>query len=298
MDETRKASPEEQSEILMQALPHMLRYDEAIIVVKYGGHAMGDEAKARDFARDMVLLEQSGVNPVVVHGGGPQIGSMLEKLGIKSRFSGGLRITDKATVEIVEMVLAGAINKQIVGTINAQGGRAVGLCGKDGNMVIARKVGARHGENGADVEDVIDLGFVGEPAKVDITVLEQILGRELIPVLAPVAQGADGETYNINADTFAGAIAGALGAKRLLLLTDVPGVLDKNKQLIKELQVDDIRGLIADGTITGGMIPKVETCIYALEQGVEGVVILDGKIPHAVLIELLTDHGAGTLITR
>jgi acetylglutamate kinase len=273
----------------------MLRYDEAIIVVKYGGHAMGDEAKARDFARDMVLLEQSGVNPVVVHGGGPQIGAMLAKLGIKSQFSGGLRVTDKATVEIVEMVLAGSINKQIVGTINAQGGRAVGLCGKDGNMVVARKVGPRHGDG--DPEEV-DLGFVGEPAKVDITVLEQILGRELIPVLAPVAQGTDGETYNINADTFAGAIAGALGAKRLLLLTDVPGVLDKNKDLIKELKVDDIRGLIADGTITGGMIPKVETCIYALEQGVEGVVILDGKIPHAVLIELLTDHGAGTLITR
>jgi acetylglutamate kinase len=298
MDETRKASPQEQSEILVQALPHMLRYDEAIIVVKYGGHAMGDEAKARDFARDMVLLEQSGVNPVVVHGGGPQIGAMLEKLGIKSHFSGGLRVTDKATVEIVEMVLAGSINKQIVGTINAQGGRAVGLCGKDGNMVIARKVAPRHGGGRSDMEDVVDLGFVGEPAKVDITVLEQILGRELIPVLAPVAQGTDGETYNINADTFAGAIAGALGAKRLLLLTDVPGVLDKNKELIKQLRVDDIRGLIADGTITGGMIPKVETCIYALEQGVEGVVILDGKIPHAVLIELLTDHGAGTLITR
>jgi acetylglutamate kinase len=298
MTETPKASPQEQSEILMQALPHMLRYDDAIIVVKYGGHAMGDEAKARDFARDMVLLEQSGVNPVVVHGGGPQIGAMLEKLGIKSKFSGGLRITDKATVEIVEMVLAGAINKQIVGTINAQGGRAVGLCGKDGNMVTARKVTRHGGANGADIEDVVDLGFVGEPATVDTTVLEQILGRELIPVLAPVAQGADGETYNVNADTFAGAIAGALGAKRLLLLTDVPGVLDKNKELIKELKVDEIRGLIADGTITGGMIPKVETCIYALERGVEGVVILDGKIPHAVLIELLTDYGAGTLITR
>jgi acetylglutamate kinase len=298
MSETRKASPQEQSEILVQALPHMLRYDEAIIVVKYGGHAMGDEAKGRDFARDMVLLEQSGVNPVVVHGGGPQIGSMLEKLGIKSKFSGGLRITDKATVEIVEMVLAGSINKQIVGTINAQGGRAVGLCGKDGNMVTARKVAPRGGDDGSQIEDGVDLGFVGEPEKVDITVLEQILGRELIPVLAPVAQGADGETYNVNADTFAGAIAGALRAKRLLLLTDVPGVLDKNKELIKELKVDDIRGLIADGTITGGMIPKVETCIYALEQGVEGVVILDGKIPHAVLIELLTDHGAGTLITR
>jgi acetylglutamate kinase len=276
----------------------MLRYDEAIIVVKYGGHAMGDEAKARDFAKDMVLLEQSGVNPVVVHGGGPQIGVMLERLGIKSRFSGGLRITDKATVEIVEMVLCGAINKQIVGLINAEGGRAVGLCGKDGNMVIARKVMRAPGPGNIEIEDVVDLGFVGEPAKVDTTVLDQILGREIVPVLAPVAQGADSETYNVNADTFAGAIAGALGAKRLLLLTDVPGVLDKNSQLIRELKVDQIRGLIADGTITGGMIPKVETCIYALEKGVEGVVILDGQIPHAVLIELLTDHGAGTLITR
>jgi acetylglutamate kinase len=296
MNDALKASPQDQAEILMQALPHMLRYDEAIIVVKYGGHAMGDEAAARDFARDMVLLEQSGVNPVVVHGGGPQIGSMLEKLGIQSRFSGGLRVTDKPTVEIVEMVLAGSINKQIVGTINSQGGRAIGLCGKDGNMVIARKV-TRIAADG-DVGDVVDLGFVGEPDKVDTTVLEQVLGRELIPVLAPVAQGGDGATYNVNADTFAGAIAGALGAKRLLFLTDVPGVLDKDKNLIKQLKVDDIRGLIADGTITGGMIPKVETCIYAIERGVEGVVILDGKIPHAVLIELLTDYGAGTLITR
>ncbi len=296
MNDALKASPQDQAEILMQALPHMLRYDEAIIVVKYGGHAMGDEETARNFARDMVLLEQSGVNPVVVHGGGPQIGSMLEKLGIKSRFSAGLRITDKATVEIVEMVLAGSINKQIVGTINAQGGRAIGLCGKDGNMVVARKVSRAGG--GGDVEDVVDLGFVGELDKVDTTVLEQVLGRELIPVLAPVAQGVDGETYNVNADTFAGAIAGALRAKRLLFLTDVPGVLDKDKNLIKHLKLDDIRGLIADGTITGGMIPKVETCIYAIERGVEGVVILDGKIPHAVLIELLTDYGAGTLITR
>ena len=291
-------SAEEQARILAQALPFLRRYAGATIVVKYGGHAMGDEEKARDFAKDMVLLEQSGLNPVVVHGGGPQIGSMLERLGIKSRFSGGLRITDKATVEIVEMVLCGAINKQIVGLINAEGGRAVGLCGKDGNMVVARKVTRSGGAGTIEVEDVVDLGFVGEPAKVDTMVLDQILGRELIPVLAPVAQGADSETYNVNADTFAGAIAGALGAKRLLLLTDVPGVLDKDKQLIKELRVDQIHGLIADGTITGGMIPKVETCIYALERGVEGVVILDGKIPHAVLIELLTDHGAGTLITR
>ena len=297
MTDALKADPQLQAEVLTQALPHMLRYDDATIVVKYGGHAMGDEAHERDFARDMVLLEQAGVNPVVVHGGGPQIGAMLKKLGIESRFSGGLRVTDKATVEIVEMVLAGSINKQLVGAINAQGGRAIGLCGKDGNMVRAKKVSRAPGPGG-DAEDYVDLGFVGEPDKVDTTVLDQILGRELIPVLAPIAQGADGLTYNVNADTFAGAVAGELKAKRLLFLTDVPGVLDKNKNLIKELRISDIHALIADGTITGGMIPKVETCIYAVERGVEGVVILDGMIPHAVLIELLTDHGAGTLITR
>ena len=289
-----QAAAVDQAKILMQALPHMLRYDDAIVVVKYGGHAMGEEDAARNFARDMVLLEQSGVNPVVVHGGGPQIGAMLAKLGIKSSFADGLRITDKATVEVVEMVLAGAINKQIVGFINNEGGRAIGLCGKDGNMVTAKKVVRPEVEG----KPAIDLGFVGDPAKVDATVLEQILGRELIPVLAPIAQGSEGETFNVNADTFAGAIAGALGAKRLLLLTDVPGVLDRDKNLIKQLRINEIPGLIADGTITGGMIPKVETCIYAIEQGVEGVVILDGKTPHAVLIELLTDHGAGTLITR
>src|ERR1700678_2542466 len=294
MAEPLNPTPQQQSEILMQALPHMLRYDDAIVVVKYGGHAMGDEDKARDFAKDMVLLEQSGINPVVVHGGGPQIGTMLKKLGIESHFSGGLRVTDKPTMEIVEMVLAGSINKQIVGSINAEGGRAVGLCGKDGNMVSARKVHRPH----ALGEDVVDLGFVGEPDKVDVTVLEQILGRELIPVLAPVAQGADGETYNVNADTFAGAIAGALKAKRMLFLTDVPGVLDAEQNLIKQLSSEEVRALIADGTITGGMIPKVETCIYALEQGVEGVVILDGKLPHAVLLELFTELGAGTLIHR
>ncbi len=297
MTEISKGSPEEQAEILMQALPHMLRYDEATVVVKYGGHAMGDEATARNFARDMVLLEQSGVDPVVVHGGGPQIGAMLKKLGIVSQFSGGLRITDGATIEIVEMVLCGSINKQIVGYINAEGGRAIGLCGKDGNLMTARKFEREHVPGEVPDTDHVDLGFVGEPERVDTTVLDQI-GRDLIPVLAPVAQGRHGETYNVNADTFAGAIAGALKAKRLLLLTDVPGVLDKNKQIIKELRAGDIRHLIADGTITGGMIPKVETCIYALEQGVEGVVILDGKVPHAVLLELLTDHGAGTLITR
>ncbi len=287
-DDTRDSALQ-QAKILMQALPHMLRYDEAIVVVKYGGHAMGDDEVARNFSRDMVLLEQSGVNPVVVHGGGPQIGSMLKRLGVESRFADGLRITDGETMGIVEMVLAGSINKQIVGYINSEGGRAIGLTGKDGRLLTAKKL---------ERSDGIDLGYVGEPDKVDTTVLDQVLGRELIPVLAPVAQGPAGASFNVNADTFAGAIAGALGAKRLLFLTDVPGVLNKNKELIRELKVADIPGLIADGTITGGMIPKVETCMYAIERGVEGVVILDGQLPHAVLIELLTDHGAGTLITR
>ena len=295
---TDHSDPHLQAEILVQALPHMLHYDEATVVVKYGGHAMGDEKVARDFARDMVLLEQSGVNPVVVHGGGPQIGAMLNKLGIKSEFAAGLRITDKPTVEVVEMVLAGQINKQIVGFINNEGGRAIGLCGKDGNMVLAKKAVRTIVDPETKIEKEVDLGFVGEPDKVDARVLENLLGREVIPVLAPVANGVDGNTYNVNADTFAGAIAGALKAKRLLLLTDVPGVLDKNKNLIKELTVNQIRELIADGTISGGMIPKVETCIYAIEAGVEGVVILDGKVPHSVLLELLTDHGAGTLIRR
>ncbi len=292
------ADAHEQARILAQALPHMQRYDDEIVVVKYGGHAMGDEQVARDFARDIVLLEQTAINPVVVHGGGPQIGMMLDKLGIKSEFKDGLRVTDQKTVEVVEMVLAGSINKQIVGFINEAGGRAVGLCGKDGNMVKAKKVTRTTRDKDSNIEKAIDLGYVGEPADVDTTVLEQILGRELIPVLAPVAAGINGGTFNVNADTFAGAIAGALSAKRLLLLTDVPGVLDKSKKLIPELSLKDARKLIADGTISGGMIPKVETCIDALERGVEGVVILDGKVPHAVLLELLTDHGAGTLIKR
>jgi acetylglutamate kinase len=276
----------------------MQRYDEEIVVVKYGGHAMGEEEMAKSFARDIVLMEQTAINPVVVHGGGPQIGDMLNRLGIKSEFAAGLRITDAATIEIVEMVLAGSINKQIVGFINGAGGRAVGLCGKDGNMVLARKISRSMVDPDSQIEKIVDLGFVGEPEKVDMTVLNQILGRDLIPVLAPLATSREGITYNINADTFAGAIAGALAAKRLLLLTDVPGVLDKSKSLIRELSADDARRLIADGTISGGMIPKVETCLYALEQGVEGVVILDGRVPHAVLLELLTDHGAGTLMRR
>jgi acetylglutamate kinase len=298
MSDTLKTSPQDAARVLSEALPHMQRYDEETIVVKYGGHAMGDETVARSFARDIVLLEQTGINPVVVHGGGPQIEAMLKRAGVQSQFAGGLRITDAKTLEIVEMVLAGAINKQIVGYVNAAGGKAIGLCGKDGNMVVARKATRKVIDPDSNIEKVVDLGFVGEPDKVDTTVLNTVLGRELIPVLAPVCASADGGTFNVNADTFAGAIAGALKAKRFLLLTDVPGVLDKNKQLIPELAAGDVRGLIADGTISGGMIPKVETCLYAIEQGVEGVVILDGKVPHAVLLELFTDHGAGTLIHR
>jgi acetylglutamate kinase len=296
MSEPSKIDPQQTARVLSEALPHMQRYDEEIIVIKYGGHAMGNDEFARGFARDIVLLEQTAINPVVVHGGGPQIEAMLKRAGVQSQFAGGLRITDKDTLEIVEMVLAGSINKQIVGFINAAGGKAIGLSGKDANMVTARKVSRTVRDPDSSIERVVDLGFVGEPAKVDTTVLDTVLGKELIPVLAPVAAGADGGTFNVNADTFAGAIAGALKAKRFLLLTDVPGVLDKNKQLIKEMSAADLRRLIADGTITGGMIPKAETCLYALEQGVEGVVILDGKVPHAVLLELFTDLGAGTLI--
>jgi acetylglutamate kinase len=296
MSASDPVSPEVQARILSEALPYMQRYDEEIIVVKYGGHAMGDEHLARDFARDIVLLEQTAINPIVVHGGGPQIEAMLKKVGVQSQYAAGLRITDAKTLEIVEMVLAGSINKQMVGYINEAGGKAVGLCGKDGNMVVARKLTRTVIDPDSAIEKVIDLGYVGEPDKVDTTVLTQILGRELIPVLAPVAAAANGGTFNVNADTFAGAIAAALKAKRLLLLTDVPGVLDKSKSLIKELSVDDARRLIADGTISGGMIPKVETCIEALDHGVEGVVILDGKVPHAVLLELFTELGSGTLI--
>src|ERR1700752_734598 len=291
-------TPFQQAPILAEALPYMQRYDEATVVVKYGGHAMGAENLAREFARDIVLLEQTAINPVVVHGGGPQIEAMLKRIGVKSQFSGGLRVTDEETLEVVEMVLAGSINKQMVGYINEAGGKAIGLCGKDGNMVVARKLTRAVVDPASAIEKIVALGYVGEPEKVATTVLDQVLGRKLIPVLAPVAAGVEGGTYNVNADTFAGAIAGALKAKRLLLLTDVAGVFDKSKKLIKELTADEARRLIADGTISGGMIPKVETCIDALERGVEAVVILDGKVPHAVLLELFTELGAGTLFRR
>ncbi len=284
--------------VLAQALPYMQRYEGKTVVVKYGGHAMGDPALGQTFARDIALLKQSKVNPIVVHGGGPQIGEMLTRVGIESKFEGGLRVTDAATVEIVEMVLAGSINKQIVALINAEGEWAIGLSGKDGNMVFARKAQKTVKDPGSNIERVLDLGFVGEPVEVDRTLLDLLARSEMIPVIAPVAPGRDGATYNINADTFAGAIAGALGAKRLLFLTDVPGVLDANGKLIEEMTASRARELIADGTVHGGMIPKVETCIEALDRGVEAVVIVNGTQPHAVLIELFTEHGAGTLIRR
>ncbi|MEM0906872.1 MAG: acetylglutamate kinase [Pseudomonadota bacterium] len=285
------------AEIISTALPYMLRYDEKTIVVKYGGNAMGDSMLAKGFAEDITLLTLSGINAVVVHGGGPQIAKMLERLNIKSEFRDGLRVTDRATVEIVEMVLAGSINKDIVSMINDAGGRAVGLCGKDGRMVLAEPLKRTTTDPDSNIEKVVDLGFVGEPVEVRRDVLDVLASQEIIPVIAPVAPGMDGETYNINADTFAGAIAGALGATRLLFLTDVDGVLDQNGALINELTVAEARRLMASGVISGGMVPKVETCIAALERGVEGVVILNGKTPHAVILELFTEGGAGTLLT-
>ena len=293
-----EAAKLERARVLSEALPFMQRYDKRTIVVKYGGHAMGDEALGAEFARDIVLLKQSGVNPIVVHGGGPQIGAMLTRLGIKSEFSGGLRITDKATVEIVEMVLAGSINKQIVAQLNQAGGRAIGLCGKDGNLIVARKVEHKIHDPESNIEKILDLGFVGEPARINPEILDVIQKSDIIPVIAPIGVSPDGETYNINADTAAGAIAAAMGAARLLLLTDVRGVLDKQGELVTSLSLEKAKALMTDGTISGGMIPKLETCIEAVEGGVEAVVILDGRVRHAVLLELFTEHGAGTLIRK
>lgn len=288
----------ERARVLSEALPYMQRYDKCTVVVKYGGHAMGDEALGLEFARDIVLLKQSGINPIVVHGGGPQIGAMLTRLGIKSEFSGGLRITDKATVEVVEMVLAGSINKNLVSLLNRAGGQAVGLCGKDGNLIVAKKVEQKIHDPESNIEKILDLGFVGEPAKINPEILDTIIASDIIPVVAPVGVAPNGDTYNINADTAAGAIAAAMGATRLLLLTDVRGVLDKQGTLIEELTVAEAQALMKDGTISGGMIPKIETCIDAVEGGVEAVVILDGRVRHAVLLELFTEHGAGTLIQK
>ena len=289
------------AETLIEALPYLKRYEGRTFVVKYGGHAMGDPALAQDFAEDIVLLKTVGINPVVVHGGGPQIGRMLKALGIESRFVNGLRVTDKATADVAEMVLSGAINKELVGWIAQAGGRAIGISGKDGGLVTARKVSAQKlGKAVIDADSgepiVVDLGYVGEPETIDTRVLDTISGAGLIPVIAPIAVGPGGETYNINADPMAGAIAAALGAARLFLLTDVPGVLGKDKVLLTDLTPADIARLAEDGTISGGMIPKLETCVHAVEAGCEAAVVLDGRVPHAMLLEFFTSRGAGTLI--
>jgi acetylglutamate kinase len=295
IDARRKAWLET-AHTLTEALPNILRYDGQTVVIKFGGHAMGDDELARQFARDVVLLKQIGVNPVIVHGGGPQIGAMLERLKIQSEFVQGLRVTDRATVDVVEMVLAGHINKGIVTSINQAGGRAVGISGKDGGLLMARKIHRTARDPESQIEKVLDLGFVGEPAEVRPAIIETIADSDLIPVIAPIGVGEGGETYNINADTAAGAIAAALGAKRLLLLTDVAGVMDDGGAVMPELSAEKVNALKDAGTIKGGMIPKVETCLSAMSDGVEAAVILDGRVPHAVLLELFTDHGAGTLI--
>ncbi len=284
--------------ILSEALPYMRRYAGKSFVIKYGGHAMGDERLAENFARDIVLLKQIGIDPIVVHGGGPQIGEMLKRLNIASSFVDGLRVTDAATVEVVEMVLSGKINKEIVGAINRAGGLAVGLSGKDGNLVVARKLARAKRDPDSRIEEVLDLGYVGEPARINTEVLQIFKNSKIIPVIAPVGAGPDGETYNINADTVAGAIAAAAGAARLYLLTDVPGVLDKEGELLADLTVRQVHELIADGTISGGMIPKVETCLAAVEGGVEAAVILDGRVQHVLLLEVFTATGVGTMIAR
>ena len=288
----------EQARILAQALPFLRRYAGATVVVKYGGHAMGNAELAAEFGRDIALLKQVGVNPVVVHGGGPQINAMLDRLNIKSQFIDGLRVTDAAMVEVVEMVLSGTVNKQVTELINRAGALAVGISGKDGGLIRARRLQRMVKDPVTHEERLVDLGLVGEPEHIDVRVIHALTGGGLIPVVAPVGVGADGQTYNINSDDSAGAIAGALNATRLLMLTDVPGVLDAEKRLIPELSARQAQDMIADGTITGGMIPKVENCLKAVQQGARGAVILDGRVPHAVLLELFTEAGPGTLIHR
>ena len=300
MSKKTNITPDEvlaQARTLSEALPYMRRYSGETFVVKYGGHAMGDESLAQLFARDVVLLKHVGINPVVVHGGGPQIGAMLERLKVKSEFIDGLRVTDSETVGIVEMVLSGSINKQIVSAINNAGGFAIGLSGKDGNLIRAVKLRRTKRDPESNIERILDLGLVGEPTEITPHILELCEDSEtIIPVIAPIGVGPNGETLNINADTVAGAIAGAVGAQRLLMLTDVAGVLDGDGALIPKLTTGEARRLIKDGTIQGGMIPKIETCIAAVEAGVDAAVVIDGRVPHALLVEIFTEHGAGTMI--
>ena len=284
-------------EFLSEALPYMHEYNGSAIVIKFGGHAMTNNKIQRSFASDIALLQQVGTKPVVIHGGGPQIGKMLKKLDIKSDFIDGLRVTDKDTVNVVEMVLSGAINKSIVAGIMSAGAMAAGISGKDGGLITAEKITTRRDPDSA-IEKSVDLGFVGKPTKIDNKVLHALMDGGLIPVVAPLGLGKDGQTYNINADTVAGAVSSSLQASRMLMLTDVPGVLDKDGKLIKELTSSEARNLIDNNTVTAGMIPKIETCIEAVERGTDAAVILDGRAPHAVLMELFTEHGGGTLIRK
>jgi acetylglutamate kinase len=289
---------------LAEALPYIQTYDRSTVVIKYGGHAMGEEEVAKLFAADAVLLKMLGLHPVVVHGGGPQISAWLAKAGVKSTFVDGLRVTDEATMEVAEMVLSGAINKEIANWITHAGAeadvRGVGLSGKDAGLITVDKVQRTRKVPDSDEEQMVDMGFVGEPRKIDPKLIQALISADddYIPVVAPIGVSSSGETYNINADTVAGALAGALKAKRMLLLTDVAGVLDKKGELIRQLSVREARKAIADGVATGGMIPKLETAIAAVEAGVEAVVILDGRRPHAMLVELFTAHGAGTLVCK
>jgi acetylglutamate kinase len=298
MDPATMNKAAEQAHIVARALPYLRRYAGATIVVKYGGHAMTEDHLAVEFGKDIALLKQVGINPVIVHGGGPQINAMLDRLEIKSSFVDGLRITDAAMVEVVEMVLSGTVNKQIAGLINQAGALAVGISGRDGGLIRAKKLSRTTRDPGSKIESVLDLGFVGEPGHIDTRVIHALTGAGLIPVIAPVGTGEDGQVYNINADTAAGAIAGALNASRLLMLTDVAGVLDKSGALMEDIALSAIPGLIENGTISGGMIPKVLTCIEAVKQGVKGATILDGRVPHALLLELFTEGGIGTLIHK
>ena len=297
-DHTPSAKLLETARTLSEALPYMRRFAGQTFVIKYGGHAMGEEGLAEQFARDIVLIKQVGINPVVVHGGGPQIGAMLDRLKIKSAFIDGLRVTDSDTVEIVEMVLSGSINKQIVSAINRAGGTAIGLSGKDGGLIEARKLRRSKRDPGSNIEKLLDLGFVGEPSRINPDILKPFTDTKIIPVIAPIGVGDQGETYNINADTAAGAIAAALSASKLIMMTDVAGVLDKQKRLVPSLTPKDAYVLLGDGTISGGMIPKVETCLEAVRDGVGAAHILDGRIPHVLLLEIFTEHGVGTMISR